>query len=264
VNISPKLKRALATMATTTTQPLTAMHFGGLACQRDSYLTELSAKIVTCNETKDPEKFDLFLTDSIIFPEGGGQPDDVGTIAGQEVLGMRRENGTAIYTVGKRIETGTEVQTSIDWPKRFDHMQQHSGQHLITAIALQLFDIPTTSWCLGEQRCFLNLATKKLSEEQLQQLEQKVNAEIRAGKTMLPRWLEMDSPELKTIRCRGLPEGTRGPVRVVEIEGVDANLCCGTHVKNLSHLQMIKLTHMVSVIHERDKCAAHSPDPFTD
>jgi misacylated tRNA(Ala) deacylase len=133
---------------------------------------------------------------------------------------------------------------TIDWPKRFDHMQQHSGQHLVTAIALQLWDIPTTSWCLGEKRSFLNLGTKKLKPEQLVELEQKVNAAIRADKTMLPRWLEMDSDELKTIRCRGLPEGTRGPVRVVEIEGIDANLCCGTHVRQLSHLQLVKLTHM--------------------
>ncbi|KFP87455.1 Alanyl-tRNA editing protein Aarsd1, partial [Acanthisitta chloris] len=136
---------------------------------------------------------------------------------------------------------GAEVLLSLDWERRFDHMQQHSGQHLITAIAEQMFGFKTTSWELGRQRSLIELDTPKVTVEQVKALESSVNEKIRGRVPVSVRELPVGDPEIETMRHRGLPEDHAGPVRVVDIEGIDSNLCCGTHVSNLSDLQVIKL-----------------------
>ncbi|XP_030919983.1 alanyl-tRNA editing protein Aarsd1 [Geospiza fortis] len=133
------------------------------------------------------------------------------------------------------------VQLSLDWERRFDHMQQHSGQHLISAIAEQMFGFKTTSWELGRQRGVIELDTPVVTAEQVQALEESVNEKIRDRVPVTVRELAADDPEVETVRSRGLPDDHAGPVRVVDIKGIDSNLCCGTHVSNLSDLQVIKL-----------------------
>lgn len=114
-------------------------------CQCDSYLKSATSKVcsVTPNEkiieSQDGKKvktkgYDVVLDDTILFPEGGGQPDDRGTMNGFPVLRVTRKGAEAIHFVESPIDTGIDVQLQIDWVRRFDHMQQHTGQHLITAI----------------------------------------------------------------------------------------------------------------------------------
>uniref|UniRef100_A0A8D2M9S2 Threonyl/alanyl tRNA synthetase SAD domain-containing protein n=1 Tax=Zonotrichia albicollis TaxID=44394 RepID=A0A8D2M9S2_ZONAL len=115
------------------------------------------------------------------------------------------------------------------------------GQHLISAVAEQMFGFKTTSWELGRQRSVIELDTPVVTAEQLQALEDSVNEKIRDRVPVTVRELAADDPEVETVRSRGLPDDHAGPVRVVDIEGIDSNLCCGTHVSNLSDLQVIKL-----------------------
>uniref|UniRef100_A0A8C0E6Y4 CS domain-containing protein n=1 Tax=Bubo bubo TaxID=30461 RepID=A0A8C0E6Y4_BUBBB len=115
------------------------------------------------------------------------------------------------------------------------------GQHLITAIAEQMFGFKTTSWELGRQRSVIELDTPSVTAEQMGALERSVNEKIRERVPVVVRELAADDPEIETVRSRGLPDDHAGPVRVVDIEGVDSNMCCGTHVSNLSDLQVIKL-----------------------
>ncbi|XP_014814547.1 PREDICTED: alanyl-tRNA editing protein Aarsd1-like [Calidris pugnax] len=115
------------------------------------------------------------------------------------------------------------------------------GQHLITAIADQMFGFKTTSWELGRQRSFIELDTPSMTAEQVEALERSVNEKIRERVPVRVRELAVDDPEIETVRSRGLPDDHAGPVRVVDIEGIDSNMCCGTHVSNLSDLQVIKL-----------------------
>ncbi|NWI51173.1 AASD1 protein, partial [Calyptomena viridis] len=147
----------------------------------------------------------------------------------------------AVHFVPAALEPGTEVLLSLDWERRFDHMQQHSGQHLITAIAEQMFGFKTTSWELGRQRSLIELDTPSVTAEQVEALERSVNEKIRDRVPVTVRELAAGDPEIETVRSRGLPDDHVGPVRVVDIEGIDSNLCCGTHVSNLSDLQVIKL-----------------------
>uniref|UniRef100_A0A8C0I860 Threonyl/alanyl tRNA synthetase SAD domain-containing protein n=1 Tax=Bubo bubo TaxID=30461 RepID=A0A8C0I860_BUBBB len=111
----------------------------------------------------------------------------------------------------------------------------------ITAIAEQMFGFKTTSWELGRQRSVIELDTPSVTAEQMGALERSVNEKIRERVPVVVRELAADDPEIETVRSRGLPDDHAGPVRVVDIEGVDSNMCCGTHVSNLSDLQVIKL-----------------------
>uniref|UniRef100_U3I8S0 Alanyl-tRNA synthetase domain containing 1 n=1 Tax=Anas platyrhynchos platyrhynchos TaxID=8840 RepID=U3I8S0_ANAPP len=253
-------------------------------CQRDSWARQFATKVVSCQAAElrlegggEPVRgFQVVLEDTILFPEGGGQPDDRGLIGDVPVLRVTRRGPEAVHFVQKELEPGASVLLSLDWERRFDHMQQHSGQHLITAIADLMFGFKTTScllldisfdhggpgrtdwagdklykifasscvpnaWELGRQRSIIELDTPSVTAEQIEALERSVNEKIRERVPVTVRELAADDPEVETVRSRGLPDDHTGPVRVINIEGIDSNMCCGTHVSNLSDLQVIKL-----------------------
>ncbi|XP_051925681.1 alanyl-tRNA editing protein Aarsd1 [Hippocampus zosterae] len=220
-------------------------------CQRDCYMKEFVTTVASCcpaelkqeigGKKESVSGFTVKLQDTIFFPEGGGQPDDHGLIADIPVLRVTRQGQDAAHFVASPLEVGQEVRVKVDWERRFDHMQQHSGQHLITALAESMFGYMTTSWELGRQRSTIELDTPVVKAAQVQALEEAVNEKIRAHIPVNVKLLYNDSPELEKVRSRGLPDDHAWPIRIVDIEGVDANMCCGTHVSNLSHLQVIKL-----------------------
>uniref|UniRef100_A0A3Q2QZ97 Alanyl-tRNA synthetase domain containing 1 n=1 Tax=Fundulus heteroclitus TaxID=8078 RepID=A0A3Q2QZ97_FUNHE len=220
-------------------------------CQRDCYMKEFITSVVSCcpaelkqevNGKKEILKgFNVILQDTVLFPEGGGQPDDRGLIGEVPVLRVTRQGSDAVHFVSSPLEVGQEVRVKVDWERRFDHMQQHSGQHLITALADTMFGYKTTSWDLGRQRSTIELDTPSVKAAQLQELEEAVNEKIRSHVPVHVQLLSLDDPAVEKVRSRGLPDDHAGPIRIIDIEGVDANMCCGTHVTNLSHLQVIKL-----------------------
>ncbi|XP_062859533.1 alanyl-tRNA editing protein Aarsd1 [Trichomycterus rosablanca] len=220
-------------------------------CQRNSYMTEFVTTVVSCspaelklenNGKKEKVKgYEVILKDTILFPEGGGQPDDRGTIEDLAVVRVLRQGAEAVHFIGSEFEGGREVRLKVDWERRFDHMQQHSGQHLITALADMMFGYKTTSWELGRQRSSIELDTASVKPGQTEALEAAVNEKIRAHVPVTVSLLSLGDPAVEKVRSRGLPDDHAGPVRIIDIEGVDANMCCGTHVSNLSHLQLIKI-----------------------
>ncbi|CAD5122773.1 DgyrCDS11180 [Dimorphilus gyrociliatus] len=222
------------------------------ACQKDSYLTHLDSVVKSCTPSKiitlkegkkiKLEGFDVILEDTVLFPEGGGQPDDHGKINGIEVHQVIRKGSEAIHFLKEPLKEGEKVDIQVDWKRRWDNMQQHSGQHLITAIADKIYGFKTTSWSMGEKISFIELDVPKIKEEELKIIEEETNSCIRKGLKMFPTWYEsINDPKFQEVRTRGLPDDHKGSIRVVTIEGIDNNTCCGTHVSNLSHLQAIKL-----------------------
>lgn len=221
-------------------------------CQNDSYsklhtATVRSVKPAKCKVSISGGKeqltdgYEVILDDTILFPEGGGQPDDRGTIDDIAVLKVTRKGGDAVHFVSTKLEEGQEVKLKVDWKRRFDHMQQHSGQHLITAIVDQKYGHQTTSWDLGKNVSFIELDTPTLTKEQIQEVEDECNQKIRDSTPVTVHVTEIGSSLLENVRARGLPDDHVGSVRIIEINGVDANMCCGTHVKNLSDLMCVKL-----------------------
>lgn len=220
-------------------------------CQRDAYMKEFVTSVVSCcpaelkqeinGKTETLKGFNVTLQDTILFPEGGGQPDDHGFIGDVPVLRVMRQGSEAVHFVCSPLDKGQEVNVKVDWERRFDHMQQHSGQHLITALADSLFGYKTTSWEHGRQRTNIELDTPSFKPGQLQALEEAVNEKIRAHIPVTVKLLSLDDPAVEKVRSRGLPEDFAGPIRIVSIEGIEDDMCCGTHVSNLSQLQVIKL-----------------------
>ncbi|XP_064225365.1 alanyl-tRNA editing protein Aarsd1 isoform X4 [Aotus nancymaae] len=221
-------------------------------CQRDSYAREFTTTVVSCHpaelqtEGSNGKKevlsgFHVVLEDTLLFPEGGGQPDDRGTINDIPVLRVTRRGEQADHFTQTPLDPGSQVLVQVDWERRFDHMQQHSGQHLITAVADHLFKLKTTSWELGRFRSVIELDSPSVTAEQVAAIEQSVNEKIRDQLPVNVQELSLDDPEVEQVRGRGLPDDHAGPIRVVTIKGIDSNMCCGTHVSNLSDLQVIKM-----------------------
>ncbi|RZF42425.1 hypothetical protein LSTR_LSTR011563 [Laodelphax striatellus] len=221
------------------------------ACQNDSFLKQFDSTVVSCKEKQlktvtDGKKvtlngYDVILNDTILFPEGGGQPCDHGFINDRRIENVRREGATAVHFSESPFKEGERVSVVIDWKRRFDHMQQHSGQHLITAVADKEYGYSTTSWWLGKEISHIELDTPSIKNEEIQQLEEIVNEYIRNSTPVTVNTYGEQNPIPKEVRTRGLPDDHVGDVRVVTIEGLENNMCCGTHVTNLSQLQVIKL-----------------------
>jgi len=208
------------------------------AYERDSYLRELETEIVESGV--EGERPFALLADTILYPEGGGQPADRGSLGEIAVLDVqRRESGIRHY-LERPVEPGP-VTVRLDWRRRFDHMQQHTGQHLLTALAHDRFSWPTTAFHLGEQVCDIELDVPALAPLQIEMLEESVAEEIRAAHPVTSRHAHPEDLERLGVRTRGLPAGHHGDVRLVEIAGLDLNTCGGTHVLSTAEIEAVKL-----------------------
>jgi misacylated tRNA(Ala) deacylase len=220
------------------------------------------------NDNKDSDgpagKYGLLFSDTVLFPTGGGQPNDLGTISYKnqdgveftqnvlDVVRMKDDQRIILHYVENPVEKGTEVVINVDWDRRFDHMQQHSAQHLITAVTLSHIGWSTTSWNLSarkskhNQPCYLDLGAelKEVTADVLSDLEMKVNEKVRNSLSMQPNVYEPEEFAAMQSDVRSGSKGIKsgkGPVRTVTIEGIESNTCCGTHVLHTGHLQSIKL-----------------------
>ncbi|KAK9880837.1 hypothetical protein WA026_013163 [Henosepilachna vigintioctopunctata] len=223
-------------------------------CQENSFLKEYTSKVLSCECTTintiikgkktTLEGYEVILENTILFPEGGGQPSDTGYLNDSRVYHVSRKEDIAVHYVDKPLIVGENVKQVIDWPRREDHMQQHSGQHLLSAILEREYNMQTVSWWLGEDVSYVELDTTSLNNHLIGEIEEKANALIREGRKVTVTVYDenISANELSDARStRGLPADHKGDIRVINIDGVDSNMCCGTHVTNLCQLQAIKL-----------------------
>lgn len=213
------------------------------AYDRDSYLKKLETEVVATGDDGRPF---VVLADTVFYPEGGGQPADRGRIGVADVVDVQRVNGEVRHYLVDPLEPGP-VSVEIDWARRFDHMQQHTGQHLLTAVAEDLFGWSTTAFHLGEAVSDIELDTPELSPEKREALEEAVAAEVRAVRPVRASRVTHDAYLQMHVRSRGLPAGHTGDVRLVEIEGLDLNTCGGTHLRSTAELESIKLLRTESL-----------------
>jgi len=209
------------------------------AYERDPYLTKLDTEVTECGT--DPRGRPWAITaDTLLYPEGGGQPADRGTLASIAVLDVQRDNQRIIHTLAAPVGRGPATMR-LDWARRFDHMQQHTAQHLLTAIAHGRFGWATTAFHLGPDLSDIELDAARLGPEDLEALEGAVAAEVRAARPVTARRVSAEAYAELPVRSRGLPEGHAGDIRLVEILGVDLNTCGGTHVRSTAELGMVGL-----------------------
>ena len=208
------------------------------AYEREPYLKELRTAVVAAGvEAGKPW---AVLEDTILYPEGGGQPADRGTLNGIAVLDVQKKDGGIRHALAAPVALGP-AEIVLDWERRFDHMQQHTGQHLLSAIAQDRFGWETTAFHLGEAVCDVELKVSPLGAADLARLEEAVAAEIRAARAVTPRRVPFEEFQRLPVRTRGLPEGFTGDVRLVEIAGVDLNTCGGTHLSNTAGIEALVL-----------------------
>jgi Ser-tRNA(Ala) deacylase AlaX len=208
------------------------------AYEREPFLRSLETEVVRTGEERG--RAFVVLADTVLYPEGGGQPADRGRIGGVPVEDVRTAEGEVRHYLAGAAPTG-RVLVEVDWVRRFDHMQQHTGQHLLTAVAEQLFGWHTTAFHLGEQLSDIELDTPKIAPDQIAQLEDAVAAEVRAARPVMARRVTPEEYAALPVRTRRLPEGFAGDIRLVEIVGVDLNTCGGTHVRSTAEIEGLKL-----------------------
>ncbi len=208
------------------------------AFEREPYLTELSVH-VTETGIEDGRPWAV-LDDTVLYPEGGGQPADHGLLGGVPVLDVQVVGGVIRHLLASPVSEGA-VELRLDWSRRFDHMQQHTAQHLLTAVAADRLGWETTAFHLGPETCDIELGVASVPAADLLRLEEAVAAEIRAGRPVTQRRVRSGEMGSLPVRSRGLPEGHEGDVRLVEIEGIDLNTCGGTHLRATSEIEALKL-----------------------
>ncbi len=179
----------------------------------------------------------VILDRSCFYPEGGGQPADTGTIGEMEVLDVQVTEGEIRHYTPQLLKKG-RFTASIHWERRFDHMQQHTGQHLLSAVAEDDFGMVTTSFHLGEERVTIDLDFPKISADQLKAIELRVNELICSQLPVQTHWVSRQEALELPLRK---PPAVEGEVRLVEIEGIDLNACGGTHLQNTAELGLLKI-----------------------
>ncbi|WP_433582896.1 alanyl-tRNA editing protein [Paenibacillus amylolyticus] len=177
------------------------------------------------------------LAETAFYPHGGGQPCDLGQIGGITVLDVNIEDGEVWHKV-ERAPEQNEVHCELDWERRFDHMQQHTGQHLLSAITLKLTEAMTLSFHLGTEYDTIDVAAPELGANQLTAIEQEVNRQIYRNARINTSWVTAEeAAQLPLVKQPTVTED----IRIVEIEGVEYNACGGTHVSATGEIGIIKL-----------------------
>jgi len=184
----------------------------------------------------------VYLERTFFYPESGGQPADRGTLNGRKVLDVRESDRGVLHIVEGAFEKGEKVVGLIDRERRFDHMQQHSGQHLLSRVFLDDFGLATIGFHLGEKTCAIDLDGDEVTTGQVEKVERRVNEIIFGDVPIGDRTVNREEYERLAggdVRSR-LPEDAT-EIRIVEIEGIDRSTCCGTHVRSTGEIGIVKI-----------------------
>ena len=201
----------------------------------DSHQIEFTATVKDSYESENG--FITILDRTAFFPEGGGQLSDIGTINDANVSDVQI-NGDDIYHYTSRLfEKGETVTGVIDWNRRFDFMQQHSGEHIVSGVAHKMFGCENVGFHLSTDIVTLDF-DKPLTREQILVIEAKANEAIFNNSKIITYY--PDKETLNSLVYRSKKE-IEGAVRIVEVEGVDACACCAPHVREAAEIGIIKL-----------------------
>jgi len=203
----------------------------------DCYLQEFRAKVVETAE----EGRRVYLDRTAFYPTSGGQPFDRGTLGGAAVREVVDEEGRIAHLLEAPLAAG-EVAARIDWERRYDHMQQHTGQHLLSAVLIDLFRIPTLSFHMGAVTSTIDIETQALDTKKIDRVEERC-AEIVAEARHVTISYEESTADLG-LRKESKRSGT---LRIVSITGLDKSACGGTHVKSTAEIGPILIRKLEKI-----------------
>ncbi len=203
----------------------------------DAYLTEFEAKVLSCTETETG--FEMVFDQTAFFPEGGGQFPDKGTLNGIEVLDVQEDKEGLIHHFTRiGFAPGEKVYGKIDWLRRFDFMQQHSGEHIFSGIAHSEFGATNVGFHLGLDETTIDLDVP-LNEEQVFEIETAANKAVYENVPFMISYPSEEELEVLPYRSK---KKLSGKIRIVTVPGYDICACCGTHVKTAGEIGIIKVT----------------------
>ncbi|MGC9332952.1 MAG: alanyl-tRNA editing protein [Anaerolineae bacterium] len=202
------------------------------------YLTRFSACVVEHLEWDGQPA--IVLDRTAFYPTGGGQPHDTGTLNGLQVQDVveRVEDGAVVHVLDGALQ-GPEVEAEVDWARRFDLMQQHTGQHILSAAFVARLGANTVGFHLSDDYATIDLDRAPLSAGDLADVEALANAVVFEDRAVVARFVSDE--ELSSLVLRK-PLAHEGPVRIVEIPGLDTSACGGTHVQSTGQVGLIKIT----------------------
>ena len=207
----------------------------------DSKLAEFEANVLSCEEYG--EYYTVILDKTAFFPEAGGQGSDRGTLDNANVLDVQIRDEKIIHFVDKPLTVGSRVSGNIDWNRRFDFMQQHSGEHIVSGVANKLYGCENVGFHLSEDIVTLDF-DKPLKADEIKKIESLANEAVFKNYAVFTYY--PDEEALQTLQYRSKKE-LEGAIRIVEIENTDMCACCAPHVSHTGEIGLIKLLSVESL-----------------
>ena len=205
----------------------------------DSHMREFTATVLSCLPGK--HGFDVVLDRTAFYPEGGGQPGDRGVLGGVTVTDTHEKGGEVVHYCEGPLEIGSVVAGRLDWAWRFDQMQHHSGEHILSGLICAAYGYDNVGFHMGRDAVTIDFSGM-IPEADLAELERKTNEVIWRNDEVRILWPDAD--ELAQLPYRS-KKALSGEVRIVEFPGADLCACCGTHVKRTGEIGMVKILSCV-------------------
>ena len=201
----------------------------------DSFLTEFTARALSCEKSKNG--WEVQLDRTAFYPEGGGQPSDHGTLGGAAVSDVRERDGVIYHTCDRALEVGSQAAGTIYFQRRFDFMQQHSGEHIVSGILCGRFHCDNVGFHIGHELVTIDF-NAVLTAEDVQEVELLANRYIWEDHPIRVSW--PSQAELDALHYRS-KKALSGAVRIVTWPEADCCACCGTHVRSSGQVGCVKL-----------------------
>jgi len=208
----------------------------------DSYLQNFEARILSCSPAEPVQgpsgtrqAWEVLLDQTVFYPSSGGQPNDLGLLDEAVILDVRDEGEEIVHIIDRELPIGF-VKGCVNWPRRFDNMQQHTGQHLLSAMFQERFGLPTVSFHLGADLCTIDLRGDEPSWSHLLGAQRAANRAIFEDRAVNVRYGTAEQLSRLGIRKQVEREGL---LRAIEIESADLQPCGGTHVKSSGQIGLI-------------------------
>lgn len=205
---------------------------------QDSHRSTFEAKVLSCEQEKDGYR--IVLDRTVFFPEGGGQYADPGFLDQVEVTDVHEKDGVVYHYTREPLEPGQEVKGRILWDVRFERMQQHTGEHIVSGLVHQKFGYDNVGFHLGEDYCTMDF-NGPITREELKEIERMANEAVFQDLDVISSFPSEE--ERSQMEYRSKIELT-GPVQIITIPGYDVCACCAPHMKKTGEIGLIKLVHM--------------------
>lgn len=203
--------------------------------EADAFTRRFTAAVLACEPV--PGGWRAALDRTAFYPEGGGQPCDTGTLGGAAVTGVHAGGGVIWHTLDAPLPVGGRVEGELDWARRRDHMEQHTGEHILSGTLHRLFGAENVGFHIGQPAVRMDM-DRPLTPAQLAEAETAANAAVRA-EAPVRAWYP-EPGELAGLAYRSKKE-LDGPVRLVDAGGADLCACCGTHLASTGQVGLIKI-----------------------